>query len=259
MKNFIKILLLMVLGFGLGGIAATLKKPRTTKTPPAVTATATPDAPVQVEEKMVTQSLTDPDPTPVITPLGGYTPVEEPAAVVVKAPETKPDAASPAPAVSVSFLLTDHNGVAVTEKSWPGKYLLVFFGFTNCPDICPTALEKFGVVLEKLGADAAKAQVLFITVDPARDTAAAMKEYVAKFDKSIVGLTGTEDQVKAAIAAFKVYAAKGDEATPGHYLMDHSGFTYFTTPEGQVKEVIKMSETADEMTAKIKPVLEAAQ
>jgi protein SCO1/2 len=159
----------------------------------------------------------------------------------------------------VSFLLTDHNGVAVTEKSWPGKYLLVFFGFTHCPDICPTAMEKFTVALEKLGADAAKVQVLFVTVDPARDTAAVMKEYVAKFDKSILGLTGTDDQVKAAIAAFKVYAAKTDGADAEHYLMDHSGFTYFTTPEGQVKEVIKMSESAEEMVAKIKPALEAVK
>lgn len=271
MKNFIKILLLMVLGFGMGAIAATLKKPRTT-TPPAVTAAASPDAPAPAEQPHVAQSLTDPDATPLTTGLGDAVAVEEPAAVIIKGPEVTPDEAkrdagvaapqpaqsSPAPAVSVSFLLTDHNGVAVTEKSWPGKYLLVFFGFTNCPDICPTALEKFGVVLEKLGADAAKAQVLFITVDPARDNAAAMKEYVAKFDKSILGLTGTDEQVKAAIAAFKVYAAKGEEASAGHYLMDHSGFTYFTAPDGQVKEVIKMSETADEMVAKIKPVLESA-
>lgn len=272
MKNFVKILLLMVLGFGMGAIAATLKKPRTAP-PPAVTATATPDAPVQVEEKHVAQSLTEPDPTPLTTTLGEAIAAEEPAAVIVKGPEVTPDearrdanvaaqstqASSPAPAIAVSFLLTDHNGVAVTEKSWPGKHLLVFFGFTHCPDICPTALEKFGVVLEKLGAEAAKAQVLFITVDPARDNASVMKEYVAKFDKSIIGLTGTEDQVKAAIAAFKVYAAKNDTSDSTHYLMDHSGFTYFTAPEGQVKEVMKMSETADEMAAKIKPVLEAAK
>jgi protein SCO1/2 len=299
MKNFIKIMLLMVLGFGMGAIAATLKKPRVTEQPVAASpatagdiaaaTAASPAAPATSEVKVsvpaTEPSLTGSGEIQLDATFDAPEANDAPAAVIVKPSEIKPEepsaaqdintdafksaaeapapvtpppplSQSSAPSVSTSFLLTDHNGVAVTEKSWPGKYLMVFFGFTHCPDICPTAMEKFSTALDKLGADASKVQVLFITVDPARDNAAAMKEYLSNYNPAITGLTGTEDQVKSAIAGFKVYAAKGEEATPGNYMMDHSGFTYVVAPDGQMKEVLKTSDSADQMLEKIKPLLQ---
>ncbi len=154
-----------------------------------------------------------------------------------------------------TFTLKDMNGREVTEKSWPGKYLLVFFGFTHCPDICPVTLDKMTQVNKKLGDLADKAQPLFVTVDPSRDTADVMKAYLANYDKSILGLTGTDDQIKAAEDSFKVYAAKaaGDGE---NYSVDHSAFIYLMSPHNRLEEVLRIEQGTDAVVDKIRPYLD---
>lgn len=154
-----------------------------------------------------------------------------------------------------TFTLKDTDGHEVTEKSWPGKYLLVFFGFTHCPDICPVTLDKMTQTMKKLGDLADKAQPLFITVDPERDNAETMKTYLANYDKSIIGLTGTVEQIKAAEDSFKVYAAKaaGDGE---NYSVDHSAFVYLMSPHGRLEEVLRIEQGTDAVVEKIRPYLD---
>jgi protein SCO1/2 len=136
------------------------------------------------------------------------------------------------------FTLTNHNGQIVTEKSYAGKYLLVFFGYTFCPDVCPTALTTISNTLDLLGISADKIMPLFITVDPIRDTPAHLKEYVSYFHPKLVALTGTDDQIKAVTKAYRVYFAKvqANKDDKGDYLMDHSSITYLIGPNGNFVE-----------------------
>lgn len=160
--------------------------------------------------------------------------------------------------VGGALSLTDHNGRAVTEKSWPGKFKLVFFGFTHCPDICPTTLDKLTLALDKLKAAAGRIQTLLVTTDPARDTPEVMKAYVASFHASIIGLTGTEEQVKQAIDAYKVYASKIPGADAENYMMDHSAYVYLMSPDDQLLEILSSRDSAETVVARIRPHLEAA-
>jgi protein SCO1 len=175
-------------------------------------------------------------------------------------PQPEPEPMKPlVSGVNAVFSLVDHDGQPVTEKSWPGRYLFVFFGFTHCPDICPVTLDKVTSALNKLGDAAAKVQPLFISVDPLRDTPEVMKEYVGHFHKSIIGLTGTEAQVKAAEDSFKVYAARTPGQNPQEYSFDHSAYVYLINPEGGMAEIIRMQDKAGEIADKLKPYLAAAQ
>ncbi len=134
-----------------------------------------------------------------------------------------------------AFTLTDSTGKAVTQEAMKGKYSLVFFGFTHCPDICPTALLTITNTLNQLGDDAASVLPVFITVDPERDTPQVMAEYKTHFHPSLLALTGTAEQIRVVQDAYKVYASKspptggdGDD-----YAVDHSGYIYLMSPEGQ--------------------------
>jgi len=130
------------------------------------------------------------------------------------------------------FLLTDHNGQSVSNETFFGSYLIVYFGYTHCPDICPTSLQTFTEVLENLGDDADKIQVAFITVDTERDTPERMKEYVEHFDPRIVGLTGSETHIRAAASAYKIrYDKIMTEETD--YEVDHSSSAIFMGPNGR--------------------------
>ncbi len=160
--------------------------------------------------------------------------------------------------VGGAFSLTDHNGQAVTHESWPGKYKLVFFGFTHCPDICPAALDKMTTALNTLGDKTASIQPLFITIDPARDDAATMKAYLANYHSSIVGLTGSEEQIKQVEETYKVYAAKVDTGTPV-YTMAHSSFVFLMSPNDELLEIFRDADPADQMAAKIAERVSAAQ
>lgn len=132
------------------------------------------------------------------------------------------------------FTLTDQDGKTRSDSEFRGRLMLVNFGFTNCPDICPLGLQLMTDVLETLGKDADKIQPIFITVDPARDTPAVMKDYVGHFSERIVGLTGTPEQVAAAAKAYRVYyKVHGDPATNPNYAVDHSGFIYLMGRDGK--------------------------
>ena len=132
-----------------------------------------------------------------------------------------------------SFSLIDQEGREVNEKSWPGKYLLVFFGYTNCPDICPTTLQQITSILKYLGLAAEKIIPLFISVDPEHDTPSVLKTYTSFFDKRIIGLTGSRQQVLLSEKSYGVFAANTD--TPG--LLQHSIFAYLITPGQQLAEL----------------------
>jgi protein SCO1/2 len=141
------------------------------------------------------------------------------------------------------FSLTDQNGKAVTDADYRGKYLLVYFGYTYCPDMCPTGLQGIAHVLDKLGPDAAKVQPLFITIDPARDTPQKLKEYDASFHPQIIGLTGTAAQIAAVAKEYQVYYAKGEQVDDKDYIMDHSSLIYLMDPQGNFLTAI--NEDAD--------------
>jgi protein SCO1 len=132
------------------------------------------------------------------------------------------------------FTLTSPDGTTVTEQTYRGKWLLVYFGFTSCPDSCPTALLEISAALEKLGPDTDKLQPLFITIDPQRDTAAVMGNYTQSFDSRIVGLTGTPQQIAAAAQEYGVYyEPRKSGPGAGDYVMDHSTYLYLMDAEGK--------------------------
>ncbi len=164
-------------------------------------------------------------------------------------------AASPVAGSSIggAFSLTDHNNMPVTDASYPGKMKLVFFGFANCPDICPATLDKLSTALNMVGMDADKLQPLFITTDPARDTPDALKTYLQSYP-AFVGLTGTEEQVKAAEDAYKVYSAPAADGTGN---MDHSAYVYLMTEDNKLLETFGKDDTADTISEKIKTHLTA--
>ena len=155
------------------------------------------------------------------------------------------------------FSLVDQTGKPVTNRDYEGKWQLVFFGYTYCPDICPTTLNDVALVLDDLGDEAAELQPLFITVDPERDTPEVMAEYVSNFDPRIVGLTGTPEQIKHAAQAFRAYYAKVEQngAADG-YTMDHSAFIYLMRPEGAYATHFSPSEDPAAMAEKIRAYLE---
>ncbi|MBI1777759.1 MAG: SCO family protein [Proteobacteria bacterium] len=131
------------------------------------------------------------------------------------------------------FQLTDQDGRPVSEASYRGKWLLIYFGYTHCPDACPTALNDMAEAIDRLGGKRPKVQALFVTVDPERDTPAVLKDYVAAFGDAVVGLTGTPDQIQRAARAYRVYYAKHAGASPGEYDMDHSSVIYVMDPQGR--------------------------
>jgi len=154
------------------------------------------------------------------------------------------------------FTLTDQNGKRVTEKDFRGRYTLVFFGFTNCPDICPAGLQLIAAALDKVGAKADKVTPLFISVDPARDTPQKLAGYVKNFSDRLVGLTGTPEEIAAVARAYRVYYQKTpNESAPSDYGMDHSSIIYLMGPDGEYVTHFTPMTSLDEMVAKLNEVL----
>jgi protein SCO1 len=152
---------------------------------------------------------------------------------------------SPRPEVSTSgraaiggpFTLVATDGKTVTDQTYRGKWLLIYFGYTFCPDACPTALSNMSVALEKLGSDANKLQAVFITVDPQRDIGEVMADYLKSFDSRIVGLTGSQAQIDSVVKEYRMYVAQ--QRTGGvDYLVDHSAYFYLMNPEGAFVSVL---------------------
>ena len=152
-------------------------------------------------------------------------------------------------AISVGgpFQLTDHTGKAVTEATFRGRFMLIYFGYTFCPDVCPTELQTMSSAIALLGPDAEKIVPIFITVDPERDSVTAVDEYVTLFDKRLVGLTGSAEQISAVARAYRVYYAKATPKDSSLYLMDHSSFLYLMGPDGSFRSLLRQGMSADEL------------
>jgi len=131
------------------------------------------------------------------------------------------------------FELTDHKGNRVTEKTFQGKLMLVFFGFTHCPDICPADLQVISSALDELGDKADHVQPLFVTIDPERDTQENLAAYMTHFHKNILGLYGTKEQTAQAAKAYRIYYKKVEDTDyPDNYTMDHTSFMYLMDKKG---------------------------
>lgn len=135
-------------------------------------------------------------------------------------------------AIGGAFALEAPDGHVVTDRDMAGRPYLVFFGYTHCPDVCPATLSDLTALYKELGPDGAKVNALFVSVDPERDTQAAMKDYMSSFDPHIIGLAGTPEQTKAIEAAFRVYAKKVPDKD-GSYTMDHIAITYLMDKTGR--------------------------
>lgn len=145
------------------------------------------------------------------------------------------------------FKLIDHNGDEFTEKNLLGKFSLIYFGFSHCPDICPDELDRLGAWLTDLEKNNIHVQPIFVTCDPARDTPEVLKEYLSDFHEGIIGLTGSYDDIKAMCKQYRVYFSTPPNIKPGQdYLVDHSIFFYLMDPEGQFVEALGMN--FDEIT-----------
>jgi protein SCO1 len=161
----------------------------------------------------------------------------------------------PAPAaIGGPFQLTDQAGQTVTEKNLQGRPTLIFFGFTHCPDICPTSLFEISEVLKAMGEDADRVNAYFISVDPERDTAAAMKDYLSSFDPHLKGLTGNPDQVAKALSAYRVYAKKVP-LKDGDYTMDHTALIYLMDRDGKFVSPFNLKRTPEQAAADLKRYL----
>ena len=166
-------------------------------------------------------------------------------------------AAIAAPGIGGPFRLTATNGETVTERSFRGKWLLVYFGYTFCPDACPTALNNISAALARLGARASRVQPLFITVDPRRDTPEVMAKYVRSFDPRILGLTGSVAAVSDVAREYGVYVAP-QKAQGDDYLVDHSSFIYVMNPDGKFAATLAGSLPGAQMAARLERLLSSS-
>ncbi|KQP15417.1 SCO family protein [Methylobacterium sp. Leaf93] len=152
------------------------------------------------------------------------------------------------------FTLTDQDGRRVTERDFAGATHLVFFGFTHCPDVCPTTLQQIGDVLQALGPKGKDTKALFIAVDPERDTPEALKTYLASFDPRIVGLTGSQEEVTAAVKAYRAYVrkvpTKGDD-----YTMEHTALVYIMDGRNRFVNALNLTKPADQTAAELAKAL----
>jgi protein SCO1/2 len=157
-----------------------------------------------------------------------------------------------APGFNPKFSLINHDGKPVTEKDYNDKHQLIYFGFTFCPEICPTELQKIAGTLELLGDIASKIHPIFVSVDPTRDTPEVMKQYLSNFGKDFIGLTGTEETVDNAMTSFKVYAQKENDPAYADYMMAHSSYIYFLAPNGDLLGLYKKDDTSETIADGIK-------
>lgn len=155
------------------------------------------------------------------------------------------------------FTLTDQTGREVTERDFAGRFMLIYFGFTYCPDVCPTELGVMASALDLLGADADRITPALITIDPERDTPAQLADYVSRFHPRLIGLTGTPQQIAQAARAYRVYYAKVRPPNASDYLMDHSSFTYLVGPDGRVRQLFRPETPPESMAAAIRAQLRA--
>ncbi|MDM0069788.1 SCO family protein [Variovorax sp. J31P207] len=155
------------------------------------------------------------------------------------------------------FSLTDADGKVRTLADFKGKAVVLFFGYAQCPDVCPTTMSEMAQVKQQLGADGDKLQVVFVTVDPARDTPEVMKAYMGAFDPSFVALIPTPDQLAAVAKDFKVYFKKVDGKTPTSYSMDHSAASFVYDPQGRLRLYARYGAGVAPMVSDLKTLLKS--
>ncbi len=150
------------------------------------------------------------------------------------------------------FALVGGDGKAVTDKDFRGKYMLVYFGYTYCPDVCPTTLNTVADALDKLGAKADRVRPVFISIDPKRDTPAVVRQFASAFGPKLVGLTGSAEQIAAAAKAYRVYYTEHRTGTgPDDYTMDHSSVLYLMGPDGRFVAPIRADLAPDQMAVSL--------
>lgn len=158
------------------------------------------------------------------------------------------------PKVGGPFTLVNGSGQTVTDQTFRGKYMLVYFGYTHCPDVCPTTLNAVTDALDKLGPLANKLQPLFITVDPNRDTPALMKEYAAAFTPRLMGLTGTPEQIAKVAKEYHVYYSVTQKG-PNDFEVDHSSVLYLMGPKGKFVAPLRANESGDEIADRLRKLM----
>jgi protein SCO1 len=161
-------------------------------------------------------------------------------------------------AYAKALSLPDADGKTRTLTDFSGKVVIVFFGFAQCPDVCPTTMAEIAEVRQKLGAAGARVQPVFITVDPERDTAAVLKDYVRPFGADVVALRGTLEQTQAAAKDFKVFFAKVPGKTEGSYTIDHTAGSFIFDTKGQVRLFVRYGGGADALADDLKLLLDGA-
>ena len=150
------------------------------------------------------------------------------------------------------FALTDQNGQRVTDGEFRGRFMLVYFGYTHCPDVCPLGLETITQALSEVPPESAeRIQPVFITLDPERDTAPVLKDYITSFDPRLVALTGSPAEIESVLKAYKVYSRKADAQAGGEYLVDHSTFTYVMGPDGRYAAHFSHGTTPEDMAQRL--------
>jgi len=159
-----------------------------------------------------------------------------------------------ASAIGGSFRLVDQNGKTVTDADLKGKWSLVYFGYTHCPDACPTALNDLAIALDQLGPKREAVRSVFITVDPERDTPEVLKDYVASFDAPILALSGSPEEIARAAKAYRVYYAKHPEPG-GDYSMDHSSVIYVMDPEGRFTASFTHESAPEQISERLKKLI----
>ncbi|MBB3212621.1 protein SCO1/2 [Herbaspirillum sp. Sphag1AN] len=153
------------------------------------------------------------------------------------------------------FALTDHNGKPRTLADFKGKVVIMFFGYTQCPDVCPTTMAEMANVMQALGPQADRVQVLFVTVDPARDTPQILSQYVPAFDKRFLGLYGDDAAIAKVAKEFKVFYQKVPGKTPGTYTMDHTAGSYVFDPQGHIRLFVKHGQGPEPLVHDLKILL----
>lgn len=153
------------------------------------------------------------------------------------------------------FSLTDFNGQARTLADFKGRVVMLYFGFVQCPDVCPTALTRAAAVMERLGPRAGDLQVIFVTVDPERDTPELLRDYMAAFHPSFLALTGSLEQIAQTAQDFRVFYKK--VPTGSSYTMDHTALSYLIDRQGRIRVALRHEQTADDYTADVRALLDA--
>ena len=193
---------------------------------------------------------------PAAVLLGGLLILGAGAFLVLSLHETPRGAAGTllASAIGGPFRLVDQNGKTVTDADLKGKWSLVYFGYTHCPDACPTALNDIAIALDELGPQRTAVRPVFVTVDPERDTPEVLKSYVTAFDAPILALSGTPEEIAQAAKGYRVYYAKHPEAG-GDYSMDHSSVIYVMDPEGRFTASFTQENSPEEIAERLKKLL----